>query len=183
MLKESAPVVCTGCAAVGRRVHRIAFFTFLAASPSSPLHLPRPLAFLAPSPSPPPRLPCRIAFLAPSPSLPLRLPCPAFSFLFLLSTVLSAALHIFAINPTHSQLYANIYNHFTEKSIGKSADIQKLMHNNRRHSDINFPGASTQTPQECLPPASQERDIRPTSLRSVPVCAMQVSGNVPSMIQ
>ncbi len=26
---------------------------------------------------------------------------------------------------------------------------------------INFPGASTQTPQGCLPPASQERGIRP----------------------
>ena len=27
--------------------------------------------------------------------------------------------------------------------------------------EINFPGASTQTPQGCLPPASQERGIRP----------------------
>lgn len=37
--------------------------------------------------------------------------------------------------------------------------------NRLRHSvapyTINFPGASTQTPQGCLPPASQERGIRP----------------------
>lgn len=42
---------------------------------------------------------------------------------------------------------------------------------------INFPGASTQTPQGRLPPATQEWGIYPTSLCPILVCTMQTSGN------
>jgi hypothetical protein len=50
-------------------------------------------------------------------------------------------------NGKNTHVFVTAFKAFTESGMEDSA--------------INFPGASTQTPQGCLPPASQERGIRP----------------------